>query len=647
MNILNFENQRKERISHYLVTFQAAFHFVVIIWYLQFVAVDFASMEAFTVLMVINLLGLVTIGFLGRITLESGKKGLLVDIFIITLYIITVFFWVYLTDSFAIQTLFVIPMIIIIIKYGRKIGLTIAVIVVLTFFATELIIGTIQYNIEALLIFSFVSLLIIWLIGSLLETEEQMRKSLIEIVFRDSCILENNDTGVIYIDNKNIVQIFNTAAEDLVGISKDNVLEKPADFTKNNYLADIFDSYRKSDKGDLNKQSIFIKDNYNLINISLIHNSKGEYLGKLVMIKNLSQTNVLHILQQQVNFITESIAMPIITISLAGKVTFLNAEACNFFVISKHRAISEHYRELFCDSFCGYIEKVLQLPVDILNDKLILDHTVMESREILISAGITKDIEGKMQGVTFLINDVTELRKKERELVQAEKLVAIAEVAAGVAHEIRNPLAVIKGIVQMMQKRAEPGTLSHSFDVVVKEADRATSILKDFMAFTKPANPIFTEQPLKQIFSEIFDLIEAHCVSYEAELAVKYVDIKNPLVNWDEELIIQVFINLALNALKAMKNSKIKRIEISIEKDQKDKNIIVRFKDTGSGMEENILKEIFNPFFTTDKKEGTGLGLSISYKIIERHNGRVSVESKKGEGTIFVVELPMNPNDSI
>ena len=364
------------------------------------------------------------------------------------------------------------------------------------------------------------------------------------------------------------------------------------------------------------------------------------------VLKN-NDAGVMYALQQKVDFITESINMPIITIDLSGKITFLNNEACEFFTISKRRAISEHYIEFFCSSFCGYLEKALYSPKDVLNDEFIFDCAAGEPKEIFISTGTTKDIEGKIQGVTFLINDVTELRKKEREFAQADKLAAIGEVAAGVAHEIRNPLAVIKGIIQMMQKRAGSENLDHSLSLMAKEANRASSILKDFMAFTKPANPVFSEQSLKQLFDEISNLIEAHSVLYEAELTVNYIDIQKSIVNWDKELIIQVFLNLALNALRAMKDSTYKCIEICIAKDQENKNIIISFKDTGSGMEEDVVKEIFNPFFTTDRKEGTGLGLSISYRIIERHNGKISVQSKKGKGTTFVVELPINPNDSI
>jgi len=646
MNILNFENQRKQRISHYLVTFQAVFHFVVIIWYLQFIAVDFAGQEAFTALMMINLLGLVTIGFLGKINSEPNKKVLLMDIFIITVYIITVFFWVYLTDTFATQALLVIPMIMVIIKYGRRVGLIIASIVVVAFFVIELARGTLQYSIEMLLVFSFISLLLIWLIGSLLETEEEMRRNLIEVAFRDNWILENNDAGIIYIDSQNTVQVFNTTAEKLIGISKDDVLEKPIDFTKKSYLTDIFDTYRQLYNKNPKKLNTFIKDGYNLINISLIHNAE-EYLGKLITIKDLSQTNVLHILQQQVDFITESIAMPIVTINLSGKITFLNTEACEFFAIDKKGAAWGDYKEFFCDNFSDYIEKVLKYPEDILNDEFIFGGTTGEHKDLLISTGITKDIEGKIQGITFLINNVTELRKKERALAQADKLSAIGEVAAGVAHEIRNPLTIIKGIVQMMQKRLEPENLDPSLALMAKEANRASSILKDFMAFTKPTKPTFSEEPLKQLFDEISDLLEAHCVSYEAELAVNYLDTQKSVVNWDGELIMQVFLNLALNALKAMENNSYKRIEISIEKDQDDKNIIISFRDTGSGMAEDIVKDIFNPFFTTDRKEGTGLGLSITYKIIELHNGKISVQSKIGSGTTFVVELPINPSESI
>lgn len=638
MNISGFENKRKEKINQYLVLLQIAFHFFVIIWYLQFEAADYASMDSFHALMVLSFLGLLTLVFLGRIRPDTSQKDLLTEIFIVTGYILTVFFLVYLIDSFITRTLFFVPMIIIIIKHGKKIGLAITTIVILAFFILELIRGTMPYNIEELLIFSFTSLLIIWLIGSLLEAEEKMRRSLIEIAHRDKCILENNEAGIIYIDNENIVRIFNGAAEKLLNMSKDDVLEKTIDCIRQGYLTDI---YCRSDGDNQNDESIFIKD-YNLINISLIYDDKEEYLGKLIMIKDLSQTNILHTLKQKVDFITESINMPIITIDESGRITFLNNKACEFFAINKSKALLRHYRETFCSDFCDYIEKTLQFPENILNDEITFDCTAEKGpREVLVSVGITKDIQKNIQGVTFLINDVTELRNRDRQFMQADKLAALGEVAAGVAHEIRNPLTTIKGIAQLLQRRVDTGNIGDSLSLIVEEANRANSIISDFLAFARPSNPMFNPKPLRQVFNEIYHLIEAHCLLHETKLVLQHADSQNPTVNWDDKQIKQVFLNLTLNSLKAMKETASKRIEISIG--QNKENIIVNFKDTGTGIEEDIVKDIFNPFFTTEH-EGTGLGLSISYKIIERHKGKVSIKSKKGEGTTFVIELPINPN---
>ncbi|WP_051533961.1 ATP-binding protein [Desulfitibacter alkalitolerans] len=638
MNILSFEYKRKEKINQYLVMFQIAFHFIVIIWYLQFKSADFASMDSFHALMVLSFLGLLTLVFLGRIKPDASKKVLLTEIFIVTVYILTVLFLVYLINSFVTRTLFFVPMVIVIIKHGKKIGLIITAIVILAFFILELFLGAIPYNIEDLLIFSSISLLIIWLIGNLLETEEKMRRSLIEIAHRDKCILENNDAGIIYIDNESIVRIFNAAAEKLLDMSKDDVLEKTIDCVKESYLTDI---YCRSDGDSLNHESIFIKD-YNLINISLIYDDKEEYLGKLIMIKDLSQTNILHTLKQKVDFITESINMPLITIDASGRVTFLNNEACEFFAINKSKALLRHYKNTFCCNFSDYIEKTLKLPENVLNDEITLTCNVEKTpREVLISVGITKDIQKNIQGVTFLINDVTELRHRDRQFMQADKLAALGEVAAGVAHEIRNPLTTIKGVAQLLLRRVDPGNIDDTLRLIVEESDRANSIISDFLAFARPSEPVFSPKPLRQVFNEIYHLIEAHCLLNKTKLVLQHVDSQNPTVNWDDKQIKQVFLNLTLNSLKAMAEVPSKRIEMSIS--QKKDAIIVNFKDNGIGIEEDIIKDIFNPFFTTNH-DGTGLGLSISYKIIERHKGKVSIESKKDEGTTFVVELPINPN---
>jgi len=276
-----------------------------------------------------------------------------------------------------------------------------------------------------------------------------------------------------------------------------------------------------------------------------------------------------------------------------------------------------------------------------LNRELKLRGETQKHKELLISVGVIKNIQERVEGVSFLINDVTELKKRDRQIMQADKLAAIGEMAAGIAHEIRNPLTIIKGMAQLKQRKVENDSLADTFALIIEEANRANSMLNEFLTFARPSEPEFTEKPLQEVFEKIYSLIKPHCQLKDTEVALVYKQNDNPIVNWDNKQLMQVFLNLALNSLKAMEGTLFKKLEISIT--IKGESVNIDFKDNGVGIEDEILNDIFNPFYTTNH-EGTGLGLSICYRIIENHKGKISIESKKGVGTIFIIKLPIKPN---
>jgi signal transduction histidine kinase len=248
--------------------------------------------------------------------------------------------------------------------------------------------------------------------------------------------------------------------------------------------------------------------------------------------------------------------------------------------------------------------------------------------------------DGKPNGAVSIFQDVTKQKILENELVQMEKFSLLAELAAGTAHEIRNPMTTMRGFLQLLAKEFQPEAKGYEYCyLMIDEIDRANAIITEFLLLTKPAAPRLREANLHNILEEIFLLIESKSLLENVELCRCYAK-SLPLVSVDSAQVKQVFLNLATNAIQAMPSGG----QLTISTSTKSGKAVVRFSDTGCGISEPQLLKIFDPFYTT-KEQGTGLGLTISYRIIEHHNGRLSVESVLGKGTTFIVEFPSIEDD--
>ena len=234
---------------------------------------------------------------------------------------------------------------------------------------------------------------------------------------------------------------------------------------------------------------------------------------------------------------------------------------------------------------------------------------------------------------------------------ERDRLAALGEMAAGLAHEIRNPLSSIKGAVQFLDPKSMPGQEGELMTVIIEEVNRLNSVVTQFLEYSRPLRSTFTSTNLNDILTRTMKLLTGH--ELPASVVVKLdlaADV--PPVNCDADQLKQVFINLALNAVQAMPNGGILTIKTRQPRSnewhlQEDApraigdQVEIRFSDTGEGIPEEVRRHIFIPFYTT-KKKGTGLGLAISQRIVKNHGGNIEVESKQGEGTQFILRIPTN-----
>jgi len=223
----------------------------------------------------------------------------------------------------------------------------------------------------------------------------------------------------------------------------------------------------------------------------------------------------------------------------------------------------------------------------------------------------------------------------QENLVRTEKLYAIGEFSAGIAHEIRNPLTSIKMLIQALEDKQLALSGKH-LGIIYGEIDRIDRIIKQFLAFTRPGKTEKKDVNINNILEEVITITRPKIEQSGIDLNEK-LSSTLPMIKGNNDALKQVFINIVLNAIQAMDAEGGK---LSIETMAQNGNLSTIIKDTGVGIPEKNLKNIFDPFFTT-KKEGTGMGLALTYAIINDHSGNINIKSTPMIGTTMIVELPL------
>jgi len=230
-----------------------------------------------------------------------------------------------------------------------------------------------------------------------------------------------------------------------------------------------------------------------------------------------------------------------------------------------------------------------------------------------------------------------EQRERFRRMSRADRLATIGELAAGAAHEIRNPLTAIRSSLQYLETKSGDETTKNLLSAALQETARINEIVSALLAFSRPSEIVKEKHDLLETLEESLDFISFQARTQKIDVRREFPD--SPLsVRGDKSQLKQLFLNLFLNAIQAMPAGG----ELKVEALRKDgPKAVVAVSDTGEGIPEENLDRIFDPFFTT-KKSGTGLGLSICYSIVKSHQGEIEVKSKAGQGTTILISLPIS-----
>ncbi|MEK6776767.1 MAG: ATP-binding protein [bacterium] len=234
----------------------------------------------------------------------------------------------------------------------------------------------------------------------------------------------------------------------------------------------------------------------------------------------------------------------------------------------------------------------------------------------------------------------------EQQMERVDRFATIGELAAGIAHEIKNPIAGIGGAIQiMLQDLTQDDPRREIFDEILNQIDRIDRDVKDLLSYARTTEPEFADRDINRVINQSIFLLQDRAAQQNVDV-VTHCDEKIPKVNVDEKQIQQVLVNLGLNAIQAMPQGGVLMYTSKMRKTDNNKELVeIQVKDTGKGIPSEHMSKIFVPFFTTHHT-GTGLGLPISKKIVQQHKGRIEVKTTQDKGTCFTILLPLNRDGS-
>lgn len=328
----------------------------------------------------------------------------------------------------------------------------------------------------------------------------------------------------------------------------------------------------------------------------------------------------------------------LITVNRDGAVTIFNLSAERILNITAKEANDNHYRHVFQQwrdiitildaAFQGELYQNKELSLNVKN------------RPVPLSFATTAllNTRGEQMGILIILRDLTETKKLEEQVRRADRLAVTGELAAGIAHEVRNPLTAITGYLQLLAVDFQGDDPRNEFTrIISKEIDRLNRLIDQLLYFSRPLPPQFLTTDLHKVIEETMPLIDNPAVRKKVTINCEFSS-RLPPVKIDIVQFKQVLLNIMLNGIQAIENNG--TLTLRTHFNPAASQVCLQIEDTGCGIPPEHLPRLFDPFFTT-KEKGTGLGLSVADKIMEVHQGHIEVESMVNKGTSFTLCLPV------
>jgi PAS domain S-box-containing protein len=334
--------------------------------------------------------------------------------------------------------------------------------------------------------------------------------------------------------------------------------------------------------------------------------------------------------------IVESLNVGVLAVDLGGIVESWNTRMEQLFGVARQDAVGRQLSSLLPEELSAEIaSRGDQEQITGIYKQRLQHHGKLLTLNVSITPLVSKS--GERIGRLLLFDDVTQRERMVEQMTQTEKLTSLGLLAAGVAHEVNTPLAVISNYIQMLAKQMPEGDPRQAIiEKIVRQTFRASEIVNNLLSFSRTGAAELTDVDVNRVVEETLSLV-AHPLKTSHIQVVKHLGQTIPAVRGSANKLQQVFLNLFLNARDAMPGGGMLEVRTGAH----NGGVEVEIADTGAGIPREHIHRIFDPFFTTKGNgRGTGLGLSVSYGIIKEHAGKIDVRSTPGKGTSFHVELP-------
>jgi len=354
----------------------------------------------------------------------------------------------------------------------------------------------------------------------------------------------------------------------------------------------------------------------------------------------------LRVLQEH---ILRSVGSGILTTDMTSRITSWNPGAEHITGYS-HDEIRDRLQDVFGQSikvFFNHSDSLKERPYRLQGEIVKKDKTVAK---LGMTASLLRDEQNAVRGIILIFQDITKITEMEELVRRQERLATVGSLAAGIAHEIRNPLASISGSIQVLQGELDlKGDNKQLMDIILRETDRLNAIITDFLEYARPQACPSTGMPVGEAYLSLSALLSETVMllknrrDHHAEIGITCTLEPEILVKGDPQRLRQVFWNLLINACQAISGKGDIRVVASLASETVSDAAwcVIVIADSGQGIASYDIDKIFDPFFTTkDSIGGTGLGLAIAHRIVEDHGGLIEAESEPGKGAKFTVRLP-------
>jgi two-component system sensor histidine kinase PilS (NtrC family) len=333
--------------------------------------------------------------------------------------------------------------------------------------------------------------------------------------------------------------------------------------------------------------------------------------------------------------IVQGINTGLMTVDRDGFITSFNREAEKITGYS----FLEAYKAKVEEIFPGLMDRTSGYKADVTSQRWEMPYLSKDGNSLHLGLSLSslRDHDGAEAGSIIIFQDLTQYKEMEEAVRGAEKLAAVGKLAAGIAHEIRNPLASMSGSIQVLRDELELSEENRRLmGIILRETERLNRLITEFLNYARPYKPKKDEVDLGSVMMETLDIFEKG-LSNGRGITIKREIMPEVKVCGERERLEEVLWNLFNNAVQSMQGEG----ELTVSLRKNDNMAVAAVRDTGEGIEEEDLIRVFEPFFTT-KTHGSGLGLATVYRIIEAHEGGIRVESEKGKGTVFTILLPIS-----